>query len=231
MSNVNSKYPLIRIPKELYDDVKIVADRKGISIGEALEYTWKSSKRPLPSIQREKEKMESRHRVEMIQMRNQMQKEISAQYEVRIKELEDMLKDVQIKNERLFEENQIIANEMQGQFQLNKYLEDRIKELEEQLKQSDVSKLMNEIEVKNSEIGRLNEKINQLKDNVSNLEMDNKALREALRKSSSEVKWIKENIKKDLEDMLKANSLLDIQPMLRTLVNRIEGLNLDNLLI
>jgi len=61
--------------------------------------------------------------------------------------------------------------------------------------------------------------------------MDNKALREALRKSSSEVKWIKENIKKDLEDMLKVNSLLDIQPMLRTLVNRIEGLNLDNLLI
>jgi len=128
-----AKYPKIRIPQSLYDDVKAFAEKRNLSIGEVLNWAWNKGikqyeKVEFPTFKTMREKMER-------EIKAKIEDEIRADYESKIKALEnennnlsDLLNNAIYENEKLGKENKELN-------EINAMLKQRIDDLERQLKE------------------------------------------------------------------------------------------------
>jgi hypothetical protein len=128
-----AKYPKIRIPQSLYDDVKAFAEKRNLSIGEVLNWAWNKGikqyeKVEFPTFRTMREKMER-------EIKAKIEDEIRADYESKIKALEDennkliyLVRDAVFENEKLAKENKELK-------EINVMFKQRIDDLERQLKE------------------------------------------------------------------------------------------------
>jgi hypothetical protein len=128
-----AKYPKIRIPKSLYDDVKVFAEKRNLSIGEVLNWAWNKGikqyeKVEFPTFRTIREKMER-------EIKAKIEDEIRADYESKIKALENennkliyLVRDAVFENEKLVKENKELK-------EINVMFKKRIDDLERQLKE------------------------------------------------------------------------------------------------
>jgi DNA repair exonuclease SbcCD ATPase subunit len=136
----NAKYPIVRIPQSLYDDIKPFAEKRNLSIGEVLNWAWykgikQYEKVEFPTFQTMREKMER-------EIKAKMENEIRADYESKIKTLESevrkaeiMINDAIFSYDELNKENEALKNQLKEQIEINAMLKQRIDDLEKQLKE------------------------------------------------------------------------------------------------
>jgi len=238
---IEDKYPQVRIPKELYDDIKRHADRKGTSIGDTIQFAWNSLKDWKKAEMPNEEKMKKAYAEKLVEKVDEMKKQLEEQFSIRfkdkIKDLEDILRDAGIQNQELDKEKEQWKAKYEKDMGIMPMLKTRIDDLEGAFKifqSSDIDSLRKEMELKNSEIKTLKEIIEgnkskvtnaeqlidnyqKMKEDLSEMRTENDNLRKASRNQSTELKWIKDTLTKQIGNILMMDSSMEIKPALARL--------------
>jgi len=140
----NANYPIVRIPKNLYNDVKAFADKRNLSIGEVLNWAWykgikEYEKVEFPTFKTMREKMER-------EIKAKLEDEIRADYESKIKALENenkelvnMIRDASFHYEQMEKKKEALENQLKEQNGINAMLKQRIDDLENEIKEYEKS--------------------------------------------------------------------------------------------
>jgi len=215
------KYPKVRIPKQLYDDIKRLADRKGKSMGDVIGYVWLDfkdwKKAEMPNEQKRKREFAEKLNEKVNEMKKQVEEQVSMKYEGRIKDLEDMVADARVDYEALEQEKQQWKARFEKETEIMPILKSRIDELENELKMfqsSDIDSLRTEIDAKqevirskDSEIEKLKGIIEENKAKIVNVEQlinENEDLKEEL----SELPQENDNLRRALKNQGMENKLI-----------------------
>jgi chromosome segregation ATPase len=194
---MNEKYPLVRIPKELYDDIKRHADRKETSIGDMIQFAWNSlkpyRKAEIPNVAVLKEKMEKNYIEKLNEMKRQLEKEYSEKYEQKIREAKEINEEIALHNQELIEE----LKKYESERDVNQILKARIDELENELKIKDK-------EIAEQSQDKLSEENQYLKTQIGKKDMEI----EAKNKRIGEIENLLKTAKLEKEEMI--NTILKI---------------------
>jgi len=194
----------------------------------------------LPNVADLKEKMAKDYAENLNEMKKQVEKECSERYEQKSRELKEINGEIAFQNQELHEE----LGKYESERRIIPILKVRIDELENALKifqSSDIDSFRKESEAKdniitskNSEIERLNGIIEgnkskiinaeQLIDGNQEMKMELLELRsekdntiKALEDEARELKWIKDTLMKNIDNILMMDSVMNIKPALARL--------------
>jgi chromosome segregation ATPase len=198
-----ANYPIVRIPKSLYDDVKAYADKRNLSIGEALKKAWQISEKgrleipTFPTLERQLRK----------KIQDELEEEIRSQYESKIKALENenkelanMIRDASFQYEQLENEKKALENKNKELNGINAILKQRIDDLEKQLKEFEAL-----------DIDSLKEETDSWKDEANKLKLELLEERHRNDDITKELTFMKNEVCKELKKIGDSEPILKIQ--------------------